>query len=135
MLQLLLLAAAVATAAAASAPGQQQTLRIEPWGDNAIRVRASPAGRAIAEDAPGALGATAPASASSTTGSAAHPSPSGAASSGALNCTLGEDSLLRFFRGEELLLAEASPRAFGDTQYAGISNLTIAFTLESDEKI
>ena len=124
-----LLALAATTASAPSS--SEQTLRIEQWGDNSIRVRASPAGRTIAEDAAGAL-TSSPLGASGSAES--DPSTTGAVS-GALNCTLGDDNILRFFRGDELLLSESSPRKFGDTKYPGISNLTIAFTLASDEKI
>jgi hypothetical protein len=46
----------VAMAAAGSqAAVERQQLRIEPWGQNSIRVRAAPAGRGVNLEAPGAL--------------------------------------------------------------------------------
>ena len=126
-----LLAAALGPGARASAgDAHVQSLLVEPWGTDSIRVRASPEGRPIATDAPGALEPTAPPP--STSSGTKGP---GWAVSGALNCTVGADGRLAFYRGEELLLREASPRVFGETVHDGVSNLSVVFELDQTEQI
>ena len=56
-----------------------------------------------------------------------------------LNCTVAADGRLEFFRagaeGGAPLLSEASARVFGETSYAGVSNLSLAFSLAPGQRI
>ena len=112
--------------------GQGDVVRVEPWGRNSIRVRSAPAGSTIDDSAPGALDPQPPPS----TAGPARPAGDGlSASSGALRCSHDVQGRLQCFRGAELLLHEAEPRAWGSTRYPGISNLTLSFALQPDEQI
>jgi alpha-D-xyloside xylohydrolase len=132
---LLLLQLAVANTAVEPA-----SLRIEPWGANSIRVRAAPAGRAIDDNAPGALDTKPPSSSRPGTTASELQATDGSSpvNSGVLSCSLATDGRLQFSRtGAEAvpLMSEASVRAFDDTSYPGVSTLSISFSLEPGEKI
>ncbi|SFD02249.1 glycoside hydrolase family 31 protein [Streptomyces aidingensis] len=85
--------------------GRQETLRIEPWGPDAIRVRAR-LGGPVLPDLPGALAATRPDSPGS---SVKIHSGSGTLTNGAVTAEVDADGMIRFLRspgGEELLAEE-----------------------------
>ena len=99
-----------------------QSVRIEPWGQDAVRVRSNPTG-AINLDAPGALGDSAP-----PMGGMGTPS--------ALRCAVADDGRLQCFRGAELLLQEARVRSFTPTKYGGgVWALNASFVLAPGEKV
>ena len=84
--------------------GRQETVRLQPWGPDAIRVRARLAGP-ILDDVPGALLANAPASASTVTIEAG----SARVVNGAITAEVTTGGMIRFTRtddGTELLAEE-----------------------------
>jgi hypothetical protein len=116
-------AALVATASASclivrDEHNSAQDLKIEPWGENAVRVRAVPSGGAFRDDLVSALvpptdGFVAAAAECSTLSL----STGQTVTSGNIQASVGADGLLTFTRisDKKVLLAEATPRSFAPT--------------------
>lgn len=118
-----------------------QDVRIEPFGRNAVRVRAVPSGRAIRDDLVSALLPPADGFAAAP-GSCTWVTLAGqSVTSGNLRAQLGADGRLSFTRvhDSKLLLSEASPRSLAPTvttpPLSGFLGLNVTFEAVPGERI
>eukprot|EP01048_Picozoa_sp_COSAG05_P008502 COSAG05_NODE_649_length_8102_cov_157.470823_13_plen_243_part_00 len=120
-----------------------QEVRIEAWGENAVRVRAVPSGKTIRDDLVSALVPPPPGldTGSSACASTALGASGQSVTSGNIMASLGADGRLSFTRlsDSKLLLQEAAPRELAPTTTTpplpGFLSLGVSFAAAPGERV
>ena len=119
----------------------QQDLKIEQWGENAVRVRAVPSGDSFRDDLVSALVPPTDGFAAAECGTVVLSAAGQTVTSGNLQATVGADGLLTFTRlsDKKVLLSEASVRSLTPTttvpEREGFYALNISFHATEGERI